>query len=67
MGVSPMIAVSRDVGRYSDRINPSGAFFLVGKREDRQALAYLTGVLVNAAAYRGHGRDAHATETDSPD
>jgi hypothetical protein len=28
-----MIAVRRDVGRYSDRINPGGAFFWLGKEK----------------------------------
>jgi antitoxin component HigA of HigAB toxin-antitoxin module len=27
IGVSPMVAVRRDVDRYSDQISPSGAFF----------------------------------------
>jgi hypothetical protein len=61
MGVSPMIAVHREFGRYFTTESGRAERSFCVETEDRFALAELTGIPVNRAEYHTHGRDAHGT------
>jgi hypothetical protein len=58
MDFQSMVAVSRDIDRYSDRVNKSGAIFLFDA-EDRFALVFSAAPML--VRTRAHGLEARGT------